>query len=370
MRIGIDARPALRRSTGVGRYVTGLVRGLARLEDPPHISVFASSWRSRFPSTAWPGGVKVVEWRCPSRVLDACWRTLRRPRFESLVGHVDLVHSPSPVRVPSRLPSVVTVHDLFFFKRPDLVDAAGGRRFVRAVARELRAAQAVIAVSDYTRREVRRLLGLEGIRIQVVHSGLESHWHEPLDEYSRLRTLARHALSRPFVLAVGRAEPRKNLGAALRALARIGHKDLPLVVTGPVGPASDTLAEEARRLGIQLMLMGHVSDVTLKALYRSARALVFPSLDEGFGFPLLEAMASGLPVVASDAGAIPEVAGTAAALAPTGDEALFADLLGEVLDSAERAEHLRKRGLERARSFSWDATAKATCQVYAGVLGP
>ena len=152
-------------------------------------------------------------------------------------------------------------------------------------------------------------------------------------------------------------------------MARIGHRDLPLVVTGPVGPESNMLAEEARRLGIQLMLMGHVSDVTLKALYRSAKALVFPSLDEGFGFPVLEAMASGLPVVASDAGAIPEVAGKAAALAPTGDEAVFADLLGEVLDSRERSQTLRKRGLERARSFNWDATARATHEVYAGVLG-
>jgi alpha-1,3-rhamnosyl/mannosyltransferase len=239
---------------------------------------------------------------------------------------------------------------------------------VRSVVRELHAAQAVIAVSDYTRREVQRLLGLEGIRMHVVHSGLEAHWFEPLDESERKAMLARYALTRPFVLAVGRTEPRKNMRAALRALARLGRREMPLVVTGPLGPASAPLAEEARKLGIRLLLMGHVSDLTLKALYRSARALVFPSLDEGFGFPLLEAMASGLPVVASDAGAIPEVAGEAAALAPAGDEAAFAERLGEVLESKQHASKLRRLGLERARSFNWDATACATRDVYARVL--
>ena len=140
------------------------------------------------------------------------------------------------------------------------------------------------------------------------------------------------------------------------------------MVAGPAGPEADRLAKQAKRLGVALRLLGHVPDPDLKALYQSAKALVFPSLDEGFGFPVLEAMALGLPVVASNAGAIPEVAGDAAALAACDDEDGFASRLGELLETPRRSEELREAGRERARRFSWSAAAERTRDVYEQVL--
>jgi glycosyltransferase involved in cell wall biosynthesis len=260
----------------------------------------------------------------------------------STLADADLLHCPTyyaPMR--PRLPTVVTVHDLAVFRYPA---AFGGwtRRFVpRAVPAMIRAATRVVAVSEFTASEVEQVVGVPRDRISVIPNAADAAF-----------TPDGPSAEGEYALAVGTLEPRKNLGRAIEAAARVG---IELRVAGAAGWGG----VEAR--GAHVRWLGRVDDDELARQYRGAACLVYPSLYEGFGIPPLEAMACGTPVVASRGGAIEEVVGEAAALVDPLDS-------GDIAAGIERAVRdraaLRAAGLARARTFSWDETARRTRAVY------
>ncbi len=350
LRIALDVTPELIGSTGVARYSRELRHALARRDDCS-ISAFALGRRSH------PLPADVRHLPVPLRIIQRGWAAAGLPRAEHIAGRVDVVHSLDLVPPPTTAPLVITVHDLVTAERPEL-HAARSRRMQEAQRRALSRAAAVLAVSRAT-ADALAAHGVDRARLHVTPNGL-TPLPPPVDPPVR----------RSYLLVVGTLEPRKGHEVLLRALARARHRDLEIVFAGPPAHGAATLTALAEQLGLadRLTLLGPVSDAVLAGLYRDAQVLCMPSLGEGFGLPVLEAMASGLPVLASDLPAIREVAGDAALLVAPGNADALADALTRILGDAPLRERLRAEGPARAAAFTWEATAEATVRAYRSAL--
>jgi glycosyltransferase involved in cell wall biosynthesis len=365
MQIGIDARLWGEPRSGIGRYTRSLVETLVTLAPDERWVLYLDR-----PARDLPAG---AEARClpwPQRLLWTLWAAprdlARRP--------VDLFHGVTGFELPrgSAARLVTTVHDLIPLRFPRLVPWRH-RWAVRALlGSALRRAARVIAVSAATRAEILSRFRLPAEKVVVVPEAAAPHFGPPSPaEAGRVR--ARYGLETPYVLFVGLLEPKKNLATLLDAIARLratgGFRDTRLVLAGEAGWGTAALDAAALRRGLDgvVRLLGAVPDADLPALYAGARAFVFPSLWEGFGLPVLEAMAAGAPVVASTRGALPEIAGDAALLVEPAPAPL-AEAIGRVLDDGALRERLREAGLARARAYSWERTATETLAVYRDAL--
>ena len=309
MRVGFDISPLVQTKAGTARHVRGL---LGALRDRPGLELELISF----------GG----KGRAASVVRDALWYPIRLRRADGY----DLLHC-STFRGParSRVPTVVTVHDLAILRYPEAFPRWHRLYGKAGLTRVLRAADAVVAVSEFTRAEIAALADVPGERVRVVPHGVDA-----------IFTPNGPRVDGDYVLAVGTLEPRKNLGRVVEA-ARIA--DVELRVVGARGWGGVEVAG----------WMGEIPDAELAALYRGARCVLYPSLYEGFGLPVLEAMACGAPVVTSRGTAMEEVAGGAAVLADPLDPTSIAAALGE----AESRRELVPLGLARAREFTWARAA-------------
>jgi glycosyltransferase involved in cell wall biosynthesis len=286
---------------------------------------------------------------------------------------VDLVHSlASTAPLWGRFRRVVTVHDLIYARFPEAhsgLREKGMRVLVPAAARR---SHRLIADSLSTRDDLIELLGLPAERIDVVPLAVGAMRRaEPLRE-GDVRGNLRLA-GRRVVLSLSAKRPHKNLLALIGALARIPTDERPvLVLAGYPTEHEAQLRERAQTLGIEddVRFPGWLSDAEVEGLWAIADAFVFPSLYEGFGLPVLEAMARGVPVACSEASSLPEVAGDAALLFDPHDEAAIADALGRVLVDTQLAERLRAAGRKRVREFTWERTARATIDSYLRALAP
>jgi len=333
----VDADVLGRQRTGDETHVRNLLRELGPLAAEAGVRIAAVTRR---PDLV-PPGVEPVELHTGVQELRMAW-TL--PRLLRRLG-AGLVHTQYALPLRSPCPGVVTVHDLSFAREPGLMPLKDRLVFRAVVPRAVRRAARVLTVSERTKRDLVELYGTEPAKVVVTPNGVDPAFRPSYN------------LSQgSFALAVGAIQPRKNQLAALEAADAVG---LPLVVAGP---AKDTaLAEELRRRGARLE--GYVTTERLAELYRDAACLVQASRFEGFGLPVIEAMASGTPVVAVREPALVEVAGGAAVLV---EEANLADGIRTALAERDR---LVAAGLERARAFSWRATAERTLAVYREILG-
>ncbi len=367
----LDVRSSLSRPTGVGSYVLALATRLPALAPDDRFFYFSASMRERYQARPWPPNVSLVDRRLPVRALNYSWNHLAWPPLDLLVGaSLDLVHSPTPLRVPGRRArQVVTVHDLFFLKHPDMTRAEIRADYVPLVRDHVRAAHGVICVSEHTAREAHLLLDVPPEKIAVIPNGVDPDFFEPLPEGEVAEVLARRRLPRGGLLYVGSDEKRKNLVNLVMAylgLARRRPRDLPPLVL--VGPGSGW-AQAGEFSQAQIHSLGYLDKREVRALMQVAAALVFPSLEEGFGLPVVEAFAAGLPVVCSRGSALEEVAGQAATLVNPLDAASIATGIEGLLDDPARAAEQRRLGRERARLYDWERAARQTLEFYRRVLG-
>jgi glycosyltransferase involved in cell wall biosynthesis len=280
-------------------------------------------------------------------------------RAEHLCGRVDLIHSPDGVIPPTRLPVVATMHDTAALERPEL-HAPGIRSQQQLRLGQVRTANAVIANSHAT-ADALGMAGIDADRITVVP------WApSPLPAPTEAATS-----KSPYLLAVGELTLRKDYPTMFTAFARSALREHRLVVVGPDGYGADSVHAAARDsgLGDRLVLLGRVDDQTLANLYASATALVLSSCQEGFGFPLVEAMQRSLPIVASDLPAVREVAGAAALTCSPGDIDAFAAAMQSVVGDEDIRRRLSEAGPAQGAAYTWDAAVAATIDVYQHVIG-
>jgi glycosyltransferase involved in cell wall biosynthesis len=330
----IDADVLGRNRTGDETYTENLLRALVAVAAGLRLAAV-----TRRPDLV-PPGIEPVELATPSQELRMAVtlpRLLRRLRPA-------LCHFQHAFPLRLEAPAVLTVHDLSFERDPALMGRVDRLTFKTMVPRAVRRAERVLAVSERTRRDLRELYGTPDAKIVVTPNAVDPAFG-PGD-----------ADGEPYLLFVGAIQERKDPLAAADAAAAVG---LPLVVVGP--EKEPALARELERRGARLR--GYVAKPELAELYRGASALLLPSRYEGFGLPVLEALASGTPVVAAPEEALQEVAGDAAVYA---DREQLADGVRRALRERER---LRAAGLERAKAFSWEETARRTAAVYREVLG-
>lgn len=371
MRVLIDGRPLQGASSvrGIGSYARGLISGFSELAEPPEVSLLLSQDRE-LPAEV---GAGVRPARRRIRVVHPTLQPIADTIFVSRAlrdARTDLYHAiefGQPLR--TRLPVVVTVHDLIPFIMPR--DYPWVRRARILGLRLLSRADAVIAVSEATRRDVLRLTGTAPERIRVIPEGIAPVFHAAAPEaVSALR--ARLGIDRPFVLAVGTFDPRKRIALLADVVRRVRlEHDVALVIAGDQGTFADEVMAALARAGIAEFsrVIGHVSTGDLVTLYSGAASFVFTSAYEGFGLPPLEAMACGTPAVVFDNSSLPEVSGGAAVVVPDGDTGRMAAAVSTLLAGSVEHERRRSQGLAWASTFTWSRAAEMTVDAYHAALG-
>jgi glycosyltransferase involved in cell wall biosynthesis len=338
----LDADVLGRQRTGDESYVSALLSELARRDRGLRVAAV-----TRRPDLV-PDGVEPVKLDARSQILRM---SVRLPRLLRRLAP-QLAHFQHVVPPSCPCPAVVTIHDLSFERHPELMSRRDRLVFRTMVPRSVRRAARVLAVSEWTKRDLVEHYGIPEDEVVVTPNGVD-----PIFAPGGAR-----ADGSPYALFVGALQPRKDPLAALEALALVPG-DLRLVLVGPDKGSGAAARQRASRLGLngRVEFAGHVEKSRLAELYRGATCLVFPSRYEGFGLPVVEAMASGTPVVAAAAGSVPEVAGDAAVLVEPGDPVALAGGIERALADRDR---LGRAGLERAKQYSWAETARRTLAVY------
>ena len=370
MRIAFDGTTLRPGRTGVGYYTEHLLHHLAARAVDDDLVVISN--RPVDTTRPLPARVEVASssWRIP-RML---WMQALAPRMLRR-AHADVVHfTNGMVPLASPVPTVVTIHDMSLTLYPRYHPARRvllNRPLVDVAARR---ADAIITVSQSAKRDIVRLYGLSPDRVHVVHEAAAPSFRPIHDSIERERVRRRYDLADRFILYVGTIEPRKNLPKLIEGFARrrkSGELSHQLVCAGPYGWLSRDIEDRIERLQVEdaIRFTGYVPFEDLPVLYSLAEMFVFPSLYEGFGLPVIEAMACGTPVVTGHVAALSEVAGGAVEHV----EHLDAESLGEAMvalaRSRERRENLSALGLQRSHFFSWDRAARETLEVYLRAAG-
>jgi glycosyltransferase involved in cell wall biosynthesis len=384
-RVGLDARMIGPVMTGLGRYALGLATWLPRLDPGNRYVVIRRAHAQE--AARGIGAAPNVEEAIVEGDIDLPANLLAARAINRL--GLDLYHSlydfvPPGLRVPR---IVLTLHDLTWLEQPDLcfddrfawLKARVTNLYARAtMPYAARRAARVIAVSEHTRRRGIAALGLDPDRVHVVYHGVDREAFPPLAvaseaaPESRLpRDPAGTEVAAPFFLCLGNTKPYKNTRAAIAAFAMVAaeRRDCRLLIAGR-GDSRRNLEQLARRLGVadRVVFAGALSHAALLDRLHGAVALVFPSLVEGFGLPLIEAMSAGCPVVGSAAATVAEICGDAALLPDPFSPAAIAEAMRAVMSDARLRARLRDRGFQRAACFGWDACAGGTLSVYRAVL--
>ena len=372
MRIGIDATALPPQPVGAGNYIIQLIRALASLKVNDEFVIFAQQRGHALISLPENDSFEwiILEDRNPgSRLI---WEQTLYPQLIRKSG-VDLLHSMHYTR-PVKLPcaSVVTFHDMTFFLYPELHTRAKRLFFPLAIRASARQADALTAVSESTRQDAIRVLGISPEKITATQLGVDPTFRPIKDAAIKRKIAEKYDLPERFILYVGLLEPRKNLPMLIRAYKRLidGGENFKLVLVGRYGWMYEELLRQINNLDLEEMVhfTGYVSQEDLPLVYNLSSLFVYPTLYEGFGLPALEAMACGVPVITTDVSSLPEIVGEAGILVPVNNvEALYGAMIAVLGDEDLRRKMINK-GIQRAAKFTWEQTAILTFQVYQQVM--
>ena len=365
MKVLIDTYPLLIRSAGVKNYLYHWVDALRRTAADGSIGTLPEIGRD---AALNHDGSMAGSWSTYKNLAAlAVSNRTKLPILDRMAGKADIFHVSSLVRNPPRGPLLTaTVHDLTAWIMPELHLAANRKADTR-LADNLRRAHRIIAVSEATRQDAIRLLQIPPEKIVTIHSGVASaFFNVTAAAVDEVRT--RYGLKRQFILTVGTVEPRKNFGGlvnAYRALPAHLQEAFELVLAGPLGWADGETAALVR----SARYLGYVPERDIAALTAAAAVFAYPSLYEGFGFPVAQAMAAGVPVITSNVSALPEIAGDAAVLVDPRSQTELRDALSRLLLDANIRARMSERGRELAQRFRWETCAEKSWQFFQELAG-
>jgi alpha-1,3-rhamnosyl/mannosyltransferase len=369
MRITIDAVPLLVRSAGVKNYLFHWIVHLRRLLGDEKVRLFP--FLDRLPDLNHEGSIAGAPGTLARQGLLYALNLWPNCAWDWMGPAADIFHATKLLNPPRRLHLTATLHDMTCwllpeFHQPDNV--AAEKRFAGQIWNR---AAGLIAVSENTRRDAVRVLGLNPDNIRVIYPGVPEPYFQATIETGGA-TRQRYGLSRPYVLYVGTVEPRKNLDCLLdawRTLAASVRDEFALVVAGPEGWRAAATMARLRRPGAGVRYLGYVPECDLPDITAGAAVFIYPSFYEGFGFPVAQAMAAGVPVITSNLSSLPEVTGGAAALIDPRSLAEMCAALGRLLTSPDSRAQLAEAGRVQAQRFSWDTCARQSLEFFAKIAG-
>ena len=375
-RIALDYTPAIEQTAGIGRYVRELTAALAETDSSSAFRLFvAGAARAQLPQPPASNFVWTPT-RISAKWLARLWHRLGLSvPIETFLGPVDLYHATDFVLPPTRrgTRTLLTVHDLSFVQAPSAASPPLKAYLDAVVPRSVEAADRILADSAATKRDLIELYGTRADKVTVLYSGVDRGFRPIRDSKEIDRMRAKHGLEQVrYVLSVGTVQPRKNYSRVIEALSETRRRgqDLHYVIAGGSGWLEDEMLRTIERTAMNdyVHLLGLVEDRDLPALYSGARMLAMVSLYEGFGLPVLEAMACGTPVITSNLSSLPEVGGDAAMLVdPYNTGAIRDAILMLERDDAKRAQ-LMEAGLQRVERFSWTQAARRLGSIYDEML--
>ena len=358
--------------TGVSIYTQELVKAMSQIDRENQYILFAGSLRQSGKIRQWfaeshlGDNFKLKIFPISPKIQTVLWNDWHLLPLDWLIGRHDIYHSPDWSLAPSRAKTIITVHDLFFLKRPDLQQhpfkTTLERRLYRAKQKNLN----VIAVSQATKHDLIELIGYPENLITVVYEAVGSNFNPNLQKQKTSDLLDKYQLTRGYLLMVATHEPRKNLLRTIEAFSKIDQqkaKPIKLVIAGKLGWGDINL-----RQSDNVKLLGYISNEELPSLYANAQGFLYPSLYEGFGITILEAMACGTPLLTSSLSSMPEVAGEAAIYVDPYDSGSISSGIQKLLNlkSVDRKQMIEK-GFKQAKKFSWQTAAAQTLKLYSSL---
>ncbi|HZD18588.1 MAG TPA: glycosyltransferase family 1 protein [Actinomycetota bacterium] len=366
-RVALHAdQPFFQAPGGIGTYVRNLVPALAHRDPALEITLFHARFPSAEPPERWMRDFPLETLHWTIRTLYPRWALLGRPPLPPSLRAADLIHATNPAAIPPASDAqrlVVTVHDLAFERFPKLFPRAWRIQYRLGLRAAVRRADAILTPSRHTAEDLVGRTSVDPHKLHVTPLAASL----PVGVLDTGAVLTRLKVRAPYLLFVGTLEPRKNLLRLIRAYRRVAAAGFPhaLVLAGPLGWHHDSLMRELALRGPgDIVMTGALPPEELDAVYRGADLFVYPSLYEGFGLPVLEAMVRGVPTVASATSSIPEVAGDAMLGVNPRSVRDIAGAMESVLGDVGLAEKLAARGRSRAERFSWDETARLTQELY------
>lgn len=369
MKIGIDISQIIHEGTGVGRYTQRLVQNLLKNDHENEYILFGYSLRKkyildRFYNTLVPKKNVIKNFlNIPQSLLEIVWNRLHFFPIENFLGKIDLFHTSDWIEPPSKCKKITTIHDLSTIKYPDLFPKEIVKVHKRKLDWVVLESKAVITDSESTKQDCLNLLNIPRERIHVVYPGVDEQF--TYQNENRIKNITeKYNIHKPYILSLGTREPRKNLVNVINAYNNLKKQyNLELVVVGKIGWGKD-IAGIGKNTSINIL--GFVPDNDLPALYSGALCLVYPSLYEGFGFPILEAMRCGCPVVTSDKGSLKEVGGKQAIFVNPDNAESITYGIEKVLVDSKKID--KKVLIQWADKFSWNSTALKTLEIYQKVI--
>lgn len=377
-RIGIDVTSALTQDAGIGRYTRELVKAIVVNNNEDEFTLFSAKLpQDRLVEMSMPSSKNVRYKQIPltEKWLYRLWYRLKVPiSVQNFTGPLDLFHSPDFVLPPisRKIPTLLTVHDLSFVHYPETFTSALVTYLNRIVPWSIKRATHILADSLSTKEDLVRYWNVPEDKVTVLYSGVGDQFKPVTDPKSIKRVRKKYGLGNdPYFLAVGTLQPRKNYRMLIRAFRpvteRFPHK---LLIAGGKGWMHDEILDEVKNQELEqrVHVLGFVEEADLPALYSAATIFAFPSLYEGFGLPILEAMACGVPVMAADASCVPEVVGDAGVLLPASDASSWSKAMIEIIEDMSRRTKLVGAGFLRAREFTWSRSARELVAIYNQLL--
>ncbi|TAN62048.1 glycosyltransferase family 1 protein [bacterium] len=373
MRITIDAR--MIGFSGIGRYIQNLIGAISSIDSVNSYDIITGGIN---PEGSAPPGLNAKNFKYFSLSADVPIYSFKEQAvLPSVIRSIapDIVHYPNfNASILSSKPSVVTIHDLIYYLFSDSCPGLAGQLYAKFMFNAVtRKAKKIIAVSEYSKQELVKHLGIKADKITVVYHGIDPVYAPVKDKKTLDEIIARYALNKDYVLYVGTHQPRKNLVRLIHAFSKVAFKNssVDLLLTGKVETRWKELYGTAESLGLKdrVRFLGMVPEKDLPCLYSTAKLFAFPTLYEGFGIPPIEAAACGAPVMISDRTSLPEVAGDYAVVVNPEDVDEMAKAIERVLESKDLQEELRQKGLKSAKRFTWKEAALKTIKVYEEAAG-